>query len=174
MKEYIEKMNSNLLVPSNTLSQSLVVWEHLIGPIYPWHAIIVITYNVGLSGELLTFAWYWDQFNTVFIRNGQHVVFILPLTNNNIITPFQHRFSFLQLLFYNIFGVSLVITTKSSTNVCFLLWKMLGKLHRIAKIVCKHWIFFSQEIFHQFEDNCSSFSQVMGVRLRQTIVDKRA
>ena len=158
MKEYIEKMNSNLLVPSNILSQSLVVWEHLIGPIYSWYAIIVITYNVGLGDELPTFVGYWDHFNTVLIRNGQHVAFILPLTNNNIIAPFLHRFSLLELLFYNSFGVSLAITTQSSTNICFLLWKMLGKLYRIVKIVCKHWISFSQEIFHQFEDNCSSLS----------------
>ena len=85
------------------------------------NAIIVNTYNVGLGGELPTFVEYRGHFNTVFIRNGQHVVFILPLTSNNIIAPFLHRFSFLQLLFYNISGVSLAITTESSTNVCFLL-----------------------------------------------------
>ena len=149
-------MNSNLLVPSNTLSQSLVVWEHLIESIYSWHAIIVITYSVGLGGQLPTFVGYWDHFNTLFIRHGQHLLFILPLTNNNIIAPFPHRFSFLQLLFHNISGASLAITTASFTNVCFLLWKMLDKLYRIVKVVWKHWISFSQEIFHQFEDSCSS------------------
>ena len=123
MKDYIKKMTSNLLLPSNTLSQSLAVWEHLIGPIYSWHAIIVITCNVGLGGELPAFVGYWDHFNTAFIRNGQHVAFILPLTNNNIITPFPHRLSFLQLFFYNIFEVSFAITTESSTDVCFLLYR---------------------------------------------------
>ena len=134
MEKYITKINSNLLVPTNTISQSLVVWEHLIEPIYLWHPIIVITYSVGLGGKLPTFVGYWDHFNTVFIRNGQHVTFILPLTKNDIIASFPCRFSFFQLLFYNIFGISLTITTESFTNVCFLLWKMLGKLYRIVKI----------------------------------------
>ena len=59
MKEYIKKMNSNLLVPPNTLSQSLVVWKYLIGPIYFWHTIIVIMYSFALGGELPTLVGYW-------------------------------------------------------------------------------------------------------------------
>ena len=102
-----------------TFSISGIVWKHLIGPIYSWHTIIVIIYSSGLGGELPAFVGYWGHFNTVFIRNGQHVAFILPLTNNNIIAPFTHRFFFLQLLFNNAFGIYLAITMESSTNVCF-------------------------------------------------------
>ena len=95
-------------------------------------------YDVGIGGEFPTFVGYWDHFKTAFIKNREHIALTLPLARNNIIAPFPHKFSFLQLLFYNLFGVFFAITTGSSTNVCFLLSKMLRKLYRIVKIVSKH------------------------------------